>query len=108
MNRVNEFEAFLKELQRTDARERFTALFSQGCDLLEFDDEDAARAFDTSRPNASRWRRGKVVPPSAPLVLKFLREHVEQKIGKLKRIEANRRAAPVVTAAPAPVAANGR
>ena len=105
MNRVIEFEALLKELQKIDAKERFTALFSHGCDLLEFDDEDAARVFDTSRPNASRWRRGKVVPPTAPLVLKFLREQVEQKIRKLKRIEANRREAPAVTA---PVAANGR
>ena len=104
MNRVSEFEALYSELQKIDAKARFTALFSQGCDLLEFDDEDAARVFDTSRPNASRWRRGKVVPPAAPLVLKFLREQVDQKIRKLKRIEANKQA-PV---AMAPMAANGR
>jgi hypothetical protein len=107
MNRVSEFEALLKKLQEIDAKERFTALFSQGCDLLELDDEDAARAFDTSRPNASRWRRGKVVPPAAALVLKFLREQVEQKIKKLKRIEANKREA-LSPVAPAPLAANGR
>lgn len=106
MNRVNELEAFLGELQKTDARERFSALFSQGCYLLDFEDDDAARAFDTSRPNASRWRRGKVVPPAAPLVLKFLREQVELKIRKLKRIEANKTDA-TVESAPR-VAANGR
>lgn len=105
MNRVSEFEALYRELQKIDAKARFTALFSQGCDLLEFDDEDAARVFDTSRPNASRWRRGKVVPPAAPLVLKFLREQVDQKIRKLKRIEVNKRESTVATA---PVAANGR
>lgn len=106
MNRVSEFEALLKDLQRPDAKDRFTALFSVGCDLLEFDDEDAARTFDTSRPNASRWRRGKVVPPAAPLVLRFLREQVELKIRKLKRIEANKREATVETAPR--LAANGR
>lgn len=105
MNRVDEFEALLRELQSADAKERFTVLFSNGCDLLEFDDEDAAEAFDTSRPNASRWRRGKVVPPGAALVLKFLRQHVEQKIRKLKRIEANKREAAVGTA---PLASHGR
>lgn len=105
MNRVYELEALLKELQKADAKERFSALFSQGCYLLDFEDDDAARAFDTSRPNASRWRRGKVIPPAAPLVLKFLLDQVEQKIRKLKRIEANKREAAV---ADAPMAANGR
>lgn len=93
MNRVSEFETFLLELNTGDAKDRFTHLFSKGCDLLELDDDDAARAFDTSRPNASRWRRGKVVPPAASMVLKFLREQVDQKVRKLKKIQAYREAA---------------
>ena len=56
--------------------------------LLEFDNDAAAVAFDTSRPNASRWRRGDVVPHASALVLKFVGEHVEMKIEKLRRLEA--------------------
>ena len=101
MSRLKEFETLLKELQQANAKDDFTKLYQRGCMLLEFDDDDAARAFDTSRPNASRWRRGKVVPPASGLVLKFLREHVELKIKKLRRIEAAQNEAP-------PVAAIGR
>lgn len=100
MTRLNEFEALLAELQALEgiqAKERFTELFGRGCDLLEFDDEDAARVFDTSRPNANRWRRGKVVPPAAALVLKFLREEVEAKCKKLRRIAASRNAEPAAS-----------
>ena len=88
MSRLKEFEMLLKDLQRANAKDDFTRLFQRGCGLLEFDDDDAARVFDTSRPNANRWRHGKVVPPASGLVLKFLREQVEMKIKKLKRIEA--------------------
>ena len=76
MSRLNDFETLLKDLQGIDAasaKVAFTALFEKGCTLLEFDDDQAAKAFDTSRPNASRWRRGKVVPPAAGLVLRFMR-----------------------------------
>ena len=93
MSRLNDFETLLKDLQGIDAasaKAAFTALFEKGCTLLEFDDDQAAKAFDTSRPNASRWRRGKVVPPAAGLVLRFMRDQVEAKVKTLKRMEAQR------------------
>ena len=96
MSRLNDFEALLKELQAVEpanAKEVFTGLFERGCMMLELDDDQAAKAFDTSRPNASRWRRGKVVPPAAGLVLRFMREAVETKVKTLRKIEAQRSSA---------------
>jgi len=83
MHRSHELETLWQDLQGIDAasaRDRFTDLFRRGCELLNLDDEDAARAFDTSRPNVSRWKRGTVVPPAAMLVLRFLREEVDAKV----------------------------
>ena len=88
MGRLSELERLLKDLQLANAKDDFTKLFRLACALLEFDDDAAAVAFGTSRPNASRWRRGEVVPPASALVLKFVSEHVEMKIEKLRRLEA--------------------
>lgn len=87
MSRLREFEALLRNLKLANAKDDFTQLFQRGSSLLEFDDDDVARAFDTSRPNASRWRRGEIVPPASALVLKFVGEHVEMKIEELRRLE---------------------
>lgn len=96
MSRLNDFETLLKDLQGVDAasaKTAFTSLFERGCLLLDLDDDQAAKVFDTSRPNASRWRRGKVVPPAAGLVLRFMREEVDAKVKTLKKIETQRAAA---------------
>lgn len=88
MSRLREFETLLKDLQRANAKGDFTKLFRLACAILELDDDAAAVTLDTSRPNASRWRRGEVVPPASALVLKFVGEHVETKIEELRRLEA--------------------
>jgi hypothetical protein len=88
MDRVTELESFRKELEAVtaaNAKELFSGLFARGCLLLELSDEAAAREFETSRPNVSRWRRGLVVPPAASLVLRFMREKFEQRIKVAKR-----------------------
>jgi hypothetical protein len=111
MSRIIELEALLKELQGVDAghaKEAFTTLFQRGCLLLDLEDDDAALAFETSRPNASRWRRGLVVPPAAGLVLRFLRGQVEAKVKKLRRIEAAQSGLGHVRGAPTALAAKGR
>lgn len=90
MDRLAELKALAKELAELTAdtaKASFTEFYVRGCRLLEYEDDDAARAFDTSRPNASRWRRGKVVPPAASLVLRLLRQLVDEKTKKLERIE---------------------
>jgi hypothetical protein len=73
-------EQLLRDLQAVTAENtkgQFTLLFSKGCELLELDDRAAAASFDTSVPNASRWRRGVVVPPAASIILKRLTRLVE-------------------------------
>ncbi len=90
ITRLNQFETLLTDIQAATAKDRFTLLFQRGVFLLELDDDEAAEIFDTSRPNANRWRRGKVVPPAAKLVLKILTEQVQLKVKKLKRLEAQR------------------
>lgn len=88
MGRLREFETLSKDLQLANAKDDFTKLFRLACALLEFDDDAAAVAFDTSRLNARRWRRGEVVPPASALVLKFIGEHVKMKIQKPRGLEA--------------------
>lgn len=91
MDRLVELRTLSKELAELSAEKAkasFTEFFVRGCKLLDYEDDDAARAFETSRPNASRWRRGKVVPPAAPLVLRLLRQLVDEKSKKLERIDA--------------------
>lgn len=81
-------EKLLARLVATEpaaAKDAFTDLYCLTCELLEYDDAQAAEVFDTSRPTASRWRRGKVIPPAARLVLKFAREEVDGKLKKLKQ-----------------------
>lgn len=88
MSRLEELEAFLEELKGTDralARTNFAALFQTGCRLLELDDEAAARVFDTSRPTINRWRRGKMSPPVAWLILRFMGEQVAERIRGINR-----------------------
>ena len=90
MDRQEELEGFrseLKGLGRTAARERFAPLFQKGCALLELDDEAAARVFDTSRPTVSRWRRGKMVPPAAWLILRFMGEEIEARVRQLRNVK---------------------
>lgn len=92
MNRRDEYSTFLNGLNQAisaggDAA--FTTIFARGCLLLELDDDEAARLFDTSRPTVSRWRRGKVVPPSAKLVLRFLHDAVDARATKYARLEAS-------------------
>ena len=91
MSRLEQFETLLTDLQSATAKDRFTLLFQRGVIMLELDDDNAASIFDTSRPNANRWRRGKVVPPAAKLVLRILAEQVHLRIRTLKRLEVTRR-----------------
>ncbi len=83
MSRADELKSFLETLQGVTSQgsqDIFTHLFKQGCTLLELSDDEAARLFDTSTPNIRRWISGKVVPPAASLVLRFMREAVEARI----------------------------
>ncbi len=80
--------AELREISHANAKENFARLYCQACKALDLDDESAACLVDTSRSNASRWRRGLVIPPAAFLVLRFLGAELTQRsgdIGKLLR-----------------------
>jgi hypothetical protein len=67
----------LQKVTRDTARESFTALFQRGCELLGLKtDDEIARAFDTSHPNANRWKNGRDIPPAANLILSVLRDLV--------------------------------
>ena len=57
---------------------KFTKEFREGCELLGYDDHTLAAVLGTSVPHVSRWRRGIVTPPAAPLALRFLREEIER------------------------------
>ena len=63
----------------------FTDFFVRGCKLLDIDNDiKCSEVFGTSRPNASRWLRGVVIPPASKLVLRFLLEEIVNRINLLE------------------------
>jgi hypothetical protein len=89
MDRLGELEALLADLKAVTvatAHGSFTNLFQRGCILLELNDREAARLFETSQPTVNRWKHGKIVPGVPALVLRVLREEVWSRIRNIRKI----------------------
>jgi hypothetical protein len=53
----------LAKAERDDVgRDNFSSVFALAVQILELDQESAARAFKTSRPTISRWMSGQSAP----------------------------------------------
>jgi len=87
-SRLSALESLFTDLNVADgrqAKEVFTELFCRGAALLGYDDDDVARALDTSRRAAHRWRYEGAVPAAPAIVLGLLRRDVEVEILHLYR-----------------------
>jgi transcriptional regulator with XRE-family HTH domain len=79
---ANDVRALIDELDSVkDPHASFTELYSRGVYLLHYDDKEAARAFDTSITNVSRYRRGGGAPAAAKIILRHLRTLLENAMG---------------------------
>lgn len=90
MDRLEGLEALFADLKAvtvTTAHGSFTNLFQRGCALLELNDREAARLFDTTQPTANRWKNGKIVPGVPGLVLRCLREEVGSRVRNLRKMK---------------------
>lgn len=112
--RIEQLVALQAELQEAleagAAKQRFSELFPRWCVCLELSDVEAADKLDTSRPSVSRWKNGKVVPPAARLVMKFMLECVEQRINTVQKQQSSQRSVGGATRTSSlpPLAARGR
>jgi hypothetical protein len=112
--RIEQLVALKAELQAAleagAAKQRFGELFPRWCVCLELSDLEAADKLDTSRPSVSRWENGKVVPPAARLVMKFMLECVDQRINTVQKQQSSQRSVGGATRRSSlpPLAARGR
>ncbi len=56
---------------------KFTQAFNRGCTILGHSDRDLSVLLDVSTHTIRRWKSGAVVPPVANMVLRFLKEEID-------------------------------
>lgn len=94
MGTLEELETLKLRLNDADRRDDalFTELVGKASALLRFTDMELAEAADVSRPSATRWKNGTVVPHPGfrPAVFKFLRKKVDDALRTAKQVAADR------------------